>query len=206
MIKIKVCGLTDPLEAKTVAEAGADAIGLVFAESPRKIDPNRARQIVQNLPPMVQTVGIFVNESSENIRRIIDYCGLDLVQLHGEETPKACKDLSPRAIKAWRIRTEADIQALLPYQEAVKAFLLDTWSPSARGGTGETFDWSIAIEAKMLISRPIILAGGLKPENIARAVRQVRPWAVDVSSGVEDAPGKKNMGLVADFIRRAVVD
>ncbi len=206
MTRIKVCGLTDSQEAKAVAEAGADAIGLVFAESPRKIDPHRARQIVQNLPPMVQTVGVFVNESVEEIRRIIDYCGLDLVQLHGEETPETCKDLAPRAIKAWRIRSQTDIQALLPYQEVVKAFLLDAWSPVAHGGTGETFDWSIANEAKSIISRPIILAGGLKPENVARAIRQVKPWAVDVSSGVENAPGKKNIGLVTDFIRRAVVD
>ena len=205
-VKIKVCGLTDPSEAKAVAEAGANAIGLVFAKSPRQIDPDRAREIVQNLPPMVQTVGVFVNESSEKIRQIIDYCGLDLVQLHGEETPETCKDLAPRAIKAWRIRTKADIQDLLPYQEVVKAFLLDAWSPSAHGGTGETFDWSIAIEAKKVLSRPIILAGGLKPENIAQAVKQVRPWGVDVSSGVENAPGKKNIDLVADFIRRAMVD
>ncbi len=206
MVKIKVCGLTDPLEAKAVAEAGADAIGLVFAKSPRKIDPNMAREIIQNLPPMVQTVGVFVDESSEKIRQIVDYCGLDLVQLHGEETPEACKDLAPRAIKAWQIRTMADIQALLPYQEVVKAFLLDAWSPGAHGGTGETFDWSIAIEAKKVLSRPIILAGGLKPENVAQAVKQVRPWGVDVSSGVENAPGKKNIDLVADFIRRAMVD
>ncbi|MBW1946309.1 MAG: phosphoribosylanthranilate isomerase [Deltaproteobacteria bacterium] len=206
MVKIKVCGLTDPSEAKAVAEAGANAIGLVFAKSPRQIYPDRAREIVQNLPPMVQTVGVFVNESPEKIRQITDYCGLDLVQLHGEETPEICRELAPRAIKAWRIRTEADIQALLPYQEVVKAFLLDAWSPGAHGGTGETFDWSIAIEAKKVLSRPIILAGGLRPENVAGAVKQVRPWGVDVSSGVENAPGKKNIGLVAEFIRRATLD
>jgi phosphoribosylanthranilate isomerase len=204
-VKIKVCGLTDPLEAKAVAEAGANALGLVFAKSPRKIYPDRAREIVENLPPMVQTVGVFVNESSEKIRQIIDYCGLDLVQLHGEETPETCKQLAPRVIKAWRIRTRADIQDLLPYQEFVKAFLLDAWSPKVHGGTGETFDWSIAIEAKKVLSRPIILAGGLRPENVARAVKQVRPWGVDVSSGVENAPGKKNMDLVVDFIRRATL-
>jgi len=206
MVKIKVCGLTDPSEAKAVAEAGANAIGLVFAKSPRQIYPDRAREIVQNLPPMVQTVGVFVNESPEKIRQITDYCGLDLVQLHGEETPEICRELAPRAIKAWRIRTEADIQALLSYQEVVKAFLLDAWSPEAHGGTGETFDWSIAIEAKKVLSRPIILAGGLRPENVAGAVKQVRPWGVDVSSGVENAPGKKNIGLVAEFIRRATLD
>ncbi len=206
MVKIKICGLTDPSEAKAVAEAGANAIGLVFAKSPRQIYPDRAREIVKNLPPMVQTVGVFVNESSEKIRQIIDYCGLDLVQLHGEETPETCKQLAPRAIKAWRIRTKADIQDLLPYQEVVKAFLLDAWSPRVHGGTGETFDWSIAIEAKKVLSRPIILAGGLRPENVARAVKQVRPWGVDVSSGVENAPGKKNIELVAEFIRRATLD
>jgi phosphoribosylanthranilate isomerase len=189
-----------------VAKAGANAIGLVFAQSPRRIDSSRAREIVQNLPPMVQTVGVFVNESYEKIRHIIDYCGLDLVQLHGEETPEICRKLAPRAIKSWRIRTEADIKYLLPYQEYVRAFLLDTWSPKAYGGTGKIFDWSIAIEAKKALSRPIILAGGLRPENVAIAVKQVHPWGVDVSSGVENAPGKKNMDLVADFIRRAVIN
>ena len=205
-VKIKICGLTDPLEAKAAAEAGANAIGMVFAKSPRKIDPDRAREIIQVLPPMVQTVGVFVNQSPEEIKAVIDYCGLDLVQLHGEETPETCKYLAPRVIKAWRIRTMADIQDLIPYQGVVRAFLLDAWSPKAHGGTGETFDWSIAIEAKNVLSRPVILAGGLNPENVAQAVKQVRPWGVDVSSGVETAPGKKDLHMVADFIRRAIVD
>ena len=199
-IRIKVCGLTDPSEARAVAEAGADAVGLVFAESPRQIKPAVAREIVRNLPPMVQTVGVFVNESPEKIEETIDYCGLDMVQLHGEETPETCKRLGPRVIKAWRIRTSADIRDLMPYPGWVRAFLLDAWSPKVHGGTGETFDWSIAVEAKKAVSTPIILAGGLTRENVAQAVRQVRPWGVDVSSGVERAPGKKDLDKITDFI------
>jgi len=201
-IHIKVCGLTDPSEARAVAEAGADAIGLVFAKSSRQIDPDRARKIIEALPPMIQAVGVFVNESPERIEEIIAYCGLDLVQLHGEETPETCRRLAPRVIKAWRIRDRADIQNLMPYMGTVRGFLLDAWSPKAHGGTGEAFDWSIAVEAKEAISSlPIVLAGGLRPENVLEAVRQVQPWGVDVSSGVERAPGKKDLEKVTCFIQ-----
>jgi phosphoribosylanthranilate isomerase len=199
-IRVKVCGLTDPEEARKIAGLGVDAIGLVFAKSPRQVDAHTARRIVDALPPFVQTVGVFVDEDPGRIRELIDYCGLDMVQLHGHEGPDACRVFAPRVIKAIRLKSRADIQGLIPYQEVVRAFLLDTWSPHVRGGSGETFDWSLAVEAKEMLSRPVILAGGLRPENCAEAIGIVRPWGVDVSSGVERTPGMKDMKRVRWFI------
>ncbi|MGQ9812655.1 MAG: phosphoribosylanthranilate isomerase [Dissulfurimicrobium sp.] len=199
-MRIKVCGVTNPDEAREIARLGVDAIGLVFAKSPRQVDAQTARRIVDAIPPFVQTVGVFVNEEAERIRELIDYCGLDLVQFHGHEGPDECKAFAPRVIKAVRLRSRADIQALISYQDAVRAFLLDTWSPHVYGGSGETFDWSLAVEAKEMLSRPIILAGGLRPENCAEAIGIVHPWGVDVSSGVEMTPGKKDMKRVRWFI------
>lgn len=199
-VRVKVCGLTDPEEAREIAGIGVDAIGLVFAKSPRQVDAHTARQIVGALPPFVQAVGVFVDEEPGRIRELIDYCGLDLVQLHGHEGPDVCRVFAPRVIKAVRLQSRADIHGLIPYQEVVRAFLLDTWSPCAPGGTGETFDWSLAVEAKEMLFRPIILAGGLRPENCAEAIGVVYPWGVDVSSGVELTPGKKDMKRVRWFI------
>ncbi|HID98491.1 MAG TPA: phosphoribosylanthranilate isomerase [Thermodesulfobacteriaceae bacterium] len=200
MVRIKVCGLTDPEEAVRVAQAGVHAVGLVFARSPRKVDRELARNIVSVLPPFIQTVGVFVDQAPEEISAITDYCGLDLIQLHGSETPEVCRSLFPRAVKAWRVRSEEDVDRLIPYEPHVRGFLLDAWSPEARGGTGKTFDWSLAVCAVRKLSKPVMLAGGLNPENIARAVKMVRPWGVDVSSGVEISPGKKNMDKVTKFI------
>lgn len=199
-IRVKICGLTDPEEAREAAWSGADAIGLVFARSPRQVDAQTARRIVDALPPLVQAVGVFVDEDPGRIRELIDYCGLDMVQFHGHEGPDECRVFAPRVIKAIRLKSRADIQGLIPYQEVVRAFLLDTWSPRAPGGTGETFDWSMAVEAKERLSRPVILAGGLRPENCAEAIGVVHPWGVDVSSGVEQTPGKKDMKRVRWFI------
>lgn len=199
-VRVKVCGLTDPEEAIEIAGIGVDAIGLVFAKSPRQVDAHTARRIVGALPPFVQAVGVFVDEEPGRIRELIDYCGLDLVQLHGHEGPDVCRVFAPRVIKAVRLRSRGDIHGLIPYQEVVRAFLLDTWSPRAPGGTGETFDWSLAVEAKEMLSRPIILAGGLRPENCAEAIRIVHPFGVDVSSGVEHAPGRKDMKRTRWFV------
>ncbi|MGC9022980.1 MAG: phosphoribosylanthranilate isomerase, partial [Dissulfurimicrobium sp.] len=197
---IKVCGLTDLDEARDIARLGVNAIGLVFARGPRQVGLDKAREIISGLPPFVQSVGVFVDEDLDHIRHAIDYCGLDLVQLHGKERPEMCLALAPRVIKAWRISSREDIYDLLPYKEAVRAFLLDAWSPHAHGGTGRTFDWSIALEAKEMLVRPIILAGGLKPENCAGAIGFVRPWGVDVSSGVELSPGRKDIRRVKWFV------
>lgn len=200
MVRIKVCGLTDPAEARQAAEYGVDAIGLVFAKSPRQVNPETARLIVRAVPPFVQTVGVFVNESPRRIRDIVAHCGLDLVQLHGEEKPDVCEALAPRAVKAARVRTCEDIEALSAYNGMVRAFLLDAWSPDTHGGTGQTFDWSIVTEAGKALAEPVILAGGLNPQNVAHAVEQVRPWGVDVSSGVEISPGRKDMEKIRRFV------
>lgn len=198
--RIKICGITDPVQAVEVARAGAHAIGLVFAKSPRRVSMETARQIVQALPPMVQAIGVFVDEEPSRIKEIMDYCGLDMVQLHGNESPETCDALAPGVIKAVRIRTPVDLETVQRLEPFVRGFLLDTWSPKAMGGTGETFDWSIATEARRRLKRPVILAGGLCPQNVAKAIAQVRPWGVDVSSGVEAAPGLKDLTKVKDFI------
>ncbi len=199
-IRIKICGITDPVQAVEIARAGAHAIGLVFAKSPRRVSIETAKEIVKVLPPMVQAIGVFVDEAPERIRETMDYCGLDMVQLHGDESPETCKALAPRVIKAVRIRTSVDLEGIQRFKPFVRGFLLDAWSPQAVGGTGETFDWSIAIEAGRRLERPVILAGGLCPQNVAKAIELIRPWGVDVSSGVEDKPGVKNLAKVKSFI------
>ncbi len=200
MVRIKICGLTDPDEAREVAGLGVDAIGLVFARSPRKVEMEQARAIVAVLPPLVQSVGVFVNETAEVIRRAVDHCGLDLVQLHGEEGPELCAALYPRVIKAVRVRSREDILRAVPYRDLVRGFLLDTHSEKAHGGTGVTFDWSLAVEAVDVLARPIILAGGIRPENVREAVGAVRPWGVDASSGVEATPGRKDLYRVRSLV------
>ena len=197
MTRIKFCGLTDPEQAQKIAEMGAHAIGMVFAKSPRKVSIDQAKAITNSLPPFVQSIGVFVNESIENIKKIVDLCGLDLVQLHGEEAPEVCKALYPRSIKVWRIKTIEDIEKLIPYEKYVRGFLLDAYSEKAYGGTGLTFDWRIAVEARKRLSRPVILAGGLNPENSREAIELVQPWGIDISSGVEISPGKKDLKKVS---------
>lgn len=179
-------------------EAGADALGFVFFRgSPRHISPDQAAAIIRRLPPFVQTVGLFVNEELATVNSVADRCGLDLVQLHGEETPEYCAAVTRRIIKAFRVKDASTLLGMADYP--VAACLLDAWSPAAHGGTGRTFNWEIA--ARAAASRRIILAGGLTPENVAEAVATVHPYAVDVSSGVESAPGKKNDRKLIDFIR-----
>lgn len=198
MVRIKICGITNLEDALTTVEAGADALGFVFFQgSPRNISPDAAAAIIRRLPPFVQTVGLFVNEEAETVNRIADHCGLDLVQLHGDETPEYCAAIRRRIIKAFRVKDASSLDAMADYP--VAACLLDAWSPAARGGTGTTFNWDIA--AKVAANQAIILAGGLTPDNVAEAIASVKPYAVDVSSGVESAPGKKDAGLVARFIR-----
>ena len=181
-------------------EAGADALGFVFFQgSPRVVSPENAAAIIRRLPPFVQPVGLFVNEEAATVNLVADQCGLDIVQLHGEESPDYCLAVKPRLIKAFRVKDASVLDDLAHYR--VSACLLDAWSPAAHGGTGTTFNWEIA--ARAAASRRIILAGGLTPENVAQAVATVRPYAVDVSSGVESEPGKKDAGLVSRFIRAA---
>lgn len=200
MVKVKICGITNPEDARSAVDAGADALGFVFYEkSPRYINPALAARIISKLPPFVQTVGLFVNEDIEKINWTADYCGLDVVQLHGDETPEECLQVNRRVIKAFRIQNNISIEPLKNYQ--VSGFLLDAWSPDAYGGTGRTFNWELAQAARQY--GHVILAGGLCPENISEAIRIVKPYAVDVSSGVESAPGKKDAEKVREFIKLA---
>jgi len=200
MVKVKICGITRVKDAVAAARAGADAIGLVFAMSPRQISPEAAREIISAIPPFVTPVGLFVNEFPQRIKELALACGFRAVQLHGDEPPEYLAELQGlKIIKAFRIHTRDDLQALGSYQ--ADAYLLDAFTSERRGGTGKTFDWKIGLEAKKI--GPIILAGGLTPENVAQAVSLVEPYGVDVSSGVEAAPGEKDARLVEEFIRAA---
>ncbi|MEE9614446.1 MAG: phosphoribosylanthranilate isomerase [Thermodesulfobacteriota bacterium] len=197
MPKVKICGITDPDDALHAADCGADALGFIFWKgSPRYVEPAVAARIVGDLPPFVTTVGVFVNEAPGEIRRVRGEVGLDVVQLHGEETPELCGSLGGRVIKAFRIKEGKDVEAAKAYRAS--AYLLDTFKDGVQGGTGETFDWDAAVEAKKF--GRVILSGGLTPDNVADAIRHVRPYAVDVGSGVEKGPGRKDRDKVSKFI------
>ena len=200
MIRVKICGIASLEDALAAIDAGADALGFVFSpKSPRHVFPEQAAAIIRHLPPFVQTVGLFVNETVETVNTTADLCGLDIIQLHGDEPPGFCDSVNRRVIKAFRVK---DIASLAPIKDyRVSACLLDAWSPVAHGGTGQTFNWEFAACAAH--SGRIILAGGLNPDNVAEAIRQVRPYGVDVSSGVESAPGKKDAVLVQAFVAAA---
>ncbi len=200
-VKVKICGITSVADGLAAAEAGADMIGLMFYEkSPRHITLQAAAEIARQLPPSLTKVGVFVNATEEFIQRAISECGLGMLQFHGEETPEFCTQFGVMSMKVFRIRDSASLAALPDYQ--TDAYLLDAYSASGLGGTGEKFNWDLAVEAQKF-GRPIFLAGGLTPENVAAAVRQVRPFGVDVSSGVESAPGKKDAAKVRAFIQAA---
>ncbi len=198
MVQVKICGITSAQDGLAAASLGADMIGLVFAPSPRRVSPDRARQIVLALPPRIKCVGVFVDAPVAQVRELRDYCGLDLVQLHGAESEAEAASLGRGVIKALRVSTENGFDARA-YVGAT--LLLDTHVPGSLGGTGQTFDWSLAVEAAR--RRSIILAGGLNPDNVASAIETVNPHAVDVSSGVESEPGRKDHDRIASFIRRA---
>jgi len=194
-MRIKICGITSLEDAKAVVHLGADALGFVFAESARRISPEEARSIVNQLPPFVAKVGVFVNAPLTHLRRIRDYCGLDAVQLHGEEDADYIQTLGPGVIKALRLNGK-------PLGELPKSTLLvDAYDPKLRGGTGKQCDWQLASELAQ--SRLVILAGGLSPDNVAQAINKVNPYAVDVSSGVEREPGRKDHDKIASFINNA---
>lgn len=201
MVKVKICGITSMTDARTAVELGADALGFVFAPSPRQISPNRARDIIRRLPPFVTPVGVFVDEAIGRVLDVATYTGLKAVQLHGSETPGYVRDVMGQfwAIKAIRVRTRRDLTRLGKYE--AHAFLLDSYVRGRLGGTGKTFPWGLAREARQLGT--IILAGGLSPENVSAAIRAVRPYGVDVSSGVESSPGKKDRRMVREFIQAA---
>ena len=201
--RVKICGITNIADGQSAAEAGADMIGLMFYEhSPRRVTVKEAGAISLALPPFVLRVGVFVNPTEDLVTRAIGECNLSLLQFHGDETPEFCTQFGLMSMKACRIRDAASLAALANYE--TDAFLLDAFSSEARGGTGEKFNWDLAVEAQKF-GKPIFLAGGLTPENVAAAVKQVRPFAVDVSSGVESVPGKKDPAKVKAFIQAAKI-
>jgi phosphoribosylanthranilate isomerase len=181
------------------ADLGADAIGFVFAPSPRQISPDKAREIIMTLPSQVQTVGVFVDEDPEKVTSTASICRLDLLQFHGKESASYCRGFRQGVIKAFRVESPDGLEDCSEYSGVVDAFLLDTYVPGQQGGTGLTFDWNLAVEAKRF--GRIILAGGLNPDNVAAAVTAVRPYAVDASSGLEQKPGAKDHEKMALFIQ-----
>ena len=200
-VKVKICGITNLDDAMAAVDFGADALGFVFfKDSPRYIPFSSAASIIKNLPPFLTTVGVFVNEHPENIESVITMTGIDVVQLHGEEPPERCR-FTRQVIKAMRVETLESLDPLISYRGIVSSFLLDTFTPDLFGGTGKIFNWDIAVEAKQF--GRIILAGGLTPDNITEAVRHVRPYGVDVSSGVELEKGTKDHKKMQLFIERA---
>ena len=204
MVKVKICGITNLENALAAIEEGADALGFVFfARSPRQVTPELAAAIITRLPPFVAKVGVFVDEKLERVKEITGICSLDYAQLHGSESPDYCQALGQqRAIKAFRVKGESILEQLSAYK--VAAILLDSYNPDMFGGTGRAFNWEIAARAAR--SNCVILSGGLTPQNVAEAINKVNPYAVDVSSGVEASPGKKDHAKLKAFIQAAKGD
>jgi len=190
MTRVKICGITNIGDAYWAAESGADALGFIFySKSQRSITPERAKEIIQKLPGSMGGVGVFVNQEIQAVKEIVSFCGLRLIQLHGDESPQYCAQF-PRSslIKAVSYLAEEEAQRSENYP--VKAILVDAHEPGRYGGTGKNSDWVLALKVKK--THPLILAGGLNRENIKRAIETVRPCAVDINSGVETSPGKKD--------------
>ena len=195
MLKIKICGITNLDDALLAADLGANALGFIFATSPRNIDKNTVGQIARKLQPFISRVGVFVNESVKVVNETVLECGLDAVQLHGEETPEYCARILSRVIKSFRLgkdilNSSQLNEELAKYEPFVSAFLFDTYSPQQFGGTGQTFNWDNLKEIQS--SKPIIVSGGLTPDNVQDLLKVFKPYAIDISSGVEASPGHKD--------------
>jgi phosphoribosylanthranilate isomerase len=199
MTRVKICGITRIEDALAAGEAGADAIGLVFhGRSPRHVTPDQAAAIVRALPPFVTSVALFVDPDAAMVEAVLRVVRPDLLQFHGDESAAFCRDFGVPYLKAIRVRPGVDLlQSAAVYADA-RGLLMDAYSQAAHGGTGQSFDWNLIPRD---LPRPVVLAGGLGPDNVAQAVRQVRPWAVDVSSGVEAAMGIKDAAKITAFIR-----
>ncbi|MCX7722094.1 MAG: phosphoribosylanthranilate isomerase [Verrucomicrobiae bacterium] len=197
-LRVKICGITSLADALAAVEAGADALGFMFyVRSPRYIRPELAAEISERLPGYVTRVGVFVDAPAESVKAVLGVCRLDLLQFHGDEPPEYCRQFGVPTMKAFRMRDADSLRALPMYD--TEFWLLDAYVPGLPGGTGEVFNWQLAVAAKSL-GRPFFLAGGLTPDNVAEAVRLVRPYGVDVSSGVESAPGKKDPAKLRAFV------
>ena len=197
-IKVKICGTTSLKDAFLAVESGADAIGFIFYKmSPRNISQKEAKEIILQLPPFIETVGVFVNETSDKINRIAEQCKLNSIQLHGEESPALCRRVKRKVIKAFRVKNADSLKSIASYD--VSGFLLDSYNDGSKGGSGQVFDWNLALRVKK--QGPVILAGGLNPYNIFTAIQRVRPYGVDVCSGVEKSPGIKDHEKIREFIK-----
>ena len=197
-VKVKICGMTNLSDVKAAVDGGVDAVGFIFyKKSPRSVTMQTVREIVLELPPFVDSVGVFVDEKAEQINKIADRCNLDRVQLHGNESPTFCKKIRRRVIKAIRVKDIQSLKKLSDYP--VSSFLLDTFSEDQYGGTGRVFDWNLAFPAKKY--GPIILAGGLTPNNVRQAIQRIQPYGVDVCSGVESQPGIKAHKKMQAFLK-----
>lgn len=201
-VRVKICGLTNLEDARLAVDAGAHALGFVFVPgTPRAVSVEAVATLVRQLPPLVSRVALFVDADAESIRGVLRMTGIETVQFHGEESPEFCRSFrgEARVVKALRVQGPESMGRLELYRDSVDAILLDAWVAGAHGGTGARFDWDLAVGARGRVS-PLILAGGLNPENVGEAVRRVRPYAVDVSSGVECSPGRKDPDRVRAFI------
>lgn len=200
-VRVKICGITRSEDLAAACHAGADALGFVFyAKSPRNLTVGQAAALVAQLPPFVQSVGLFVDAEPAFVEAVLKAVPLDLLQFHGNEQPDYCRTFGRPYLKAVRMRKGTDLVKYCVDFDDARALLLDAYVPGMPGGTGERFDWDLIPSG---LARPIVLSGGLNPDNVAQAVKAVRPWAVDVSSGVEAAPGIKDAARVAAFIARA---
>jgi phosphoribosylanthranilate isomerase len=195
---VKICGITNLDDALAAVDCGVDMLGFVFAGSPRRVSPETAAGIIASLTSEVKCVGVFVDADIERVRGTVDLCSLDMVQLHGNETPEYAQALSVPFIKAFRTRDDGVLGQIGGF--GAETFLLDSYDPGRAGGTGELCDWTMASEAAKL--GRMILAGGLNPENVARAIKTVKPYGVDVSSGIEISPGRKDHEKMREFVMR----
>ncbi len=194
-----MCGITRPQDGLAAAAAGADAIGMVFyGKSPRNVTLDQAAAITRALPPFVSSVALFVNPQASEVEAVLHHVRPDVLQFHGEETPEFCRSFGVPYLKAARVRPDSDLLQFAAYFADAQGFLLDAWSEAGHGGTGERFDWNL-IPANL--PKPLILAGGLTPENVRLAIATVHPWAVDVSSGIEQSKGIKDAARIAAFMK-----
>jgi len=197
--RIKVCGMTDQSDVDLAVAAGVDALGFIFADkSPRLIEPDQVKDLISSVPPLVDTVGVFVNADPDLVADIIKYCGLTMVQLHGDEPVDYCELMPVRVLKSFGVGKGEVTPAIERYENAVQGYLLDTYHEKMAGGTGQSFDWGIV--DGLNIPGPLFLAGGIDPENVEEAIRAVNPFAVDVNSGVEIEPGKKDPEKIYSLI------
>jgi phosphoribosylanthranilate isomerase len=199
-VRVKICGITRIEDALTAVEIGADAIGLVFYEpSPRNVQLEQAMKIAEKVPAFVSVVGLFVNADADFVRQVISRVKLDLLQFHGDETPEECASYGLPFIKAIRVKSDTNLVQCAKDFSASKALLLDTYTEGVAGGTGHQFDWTLI---PVSLDMPVILAGGLNAQNVAQAIKQVKPYAVDVSGGVEISKGIKDAAKVAAFMQQ----